>query len=111
MLVHWAGFKLVENIDHTWIKVRSPQTNGIVERLHRTVPNEFYRVTFRRKIYSGIESYRPTSMAGRGSTMSCARIRCAGVTARLRYKPGLTRLGWREKRYFFPETSKRRKPR
>jgi transposase InsO family protein len=45
----------VENIDHTRTKVKSPQTNGIVERFHRTVLNEFYMVAFRRKIYSGIE--------------------------------------------------------
>jgi hypothetical protein len=44
-----------ENIDHTGTKVKSPQTNGIVERFHRTVLNEFYRVAFRRKIYAGIE--------------------------------------------------------
>ena len=45
----------VENIDHTRTKVKSPQTNGIVERFHRTVLNEFYKVAFRRKIYAGIE--------------------------------------------------------
>jgi transposase InsO family protein len=44
----------VENIDHTRTKVKSPQTNGIVERFHRTVLNEFYRVAFRRRIYSSI---------------------------------------------------------
>jgi transposase InsO family protein len=41
----------VENIDHTRTKVKSPQTNGIVERLHQTLLNEFYRITFRKKIY------------------------------------------------------------
>jgi transposase InsO family protein len=45
----------VENIDHTRTKLKSPQTNGIVERFHRTVLNEFYRVVFRRKIYVTIE--------------------------------------------------------
>ncbi len=45
----------VENIDHSRTKVRSPQTNGIVERLHRTMLNEFYRVAMRRKIYRSIE--------------------------------------------------------
>ena len=45
----------VENIDHTRTKVKSPQTNGIVERFHKTVLNEFYRVAFRRKIYASIE--------------------------------------------------------
>jgi transposase InsO family protein len=42
----------VENIDHTRTKVKSPQTNGIVERLHKTMLNEFYRITFRKKLYS-----------------------------------------------------------
>lgn len=42
----------MENIDHTRTKVKSPQTNGIVERLHKTMLNEFYRITFRKKIYT-----------------------------------------------------------
>lgn len=37
-------------------KVKSPQSNGICERFHQTVLNEFYRVTFRKKIYSDIET-------------------------------------------------------
>jgi transposase InsO family protein len=44
----------VEDIDHTRTKAKSPQTNGIVERFHKTVLNEFYRVTFRKKIYRSI---------------------------------------------------------
>jgi transposase InsO family protein len=45
----------VEDIDHTRTKAKSPQTNGIVERFHKTVLNEFYRVAFRKKIYRTIE--------------------------------------------------------
>jgi transposase InsO family protein len=45
----------VENIDHSRTKTKSPQTNGIVERFHKTVLNEFYRIAFRRKIYRSIE--------------------------------------------------------
>ena len=45
----------MENIDHSRTKVKSPQTNGIVERLHQTMPNEFYRVAMRKKIYHSIE--------------------------------------------------------
>jgi transposase InsO family protein len=45
----------VENIDHTRTKVKSPQTNGICERFHKTVLNEFYRVAFRKKLYSTLE--------------------------------------------------------
>ncbi|XVN40666.1 MAG: IS481 family transposase [Rickettsia endosymbiont of Argas persicus] len=45
----------IENIDHTKTKARSPQTNGICERLHRTLKDEFYDITFRKKIYSSLE--------------------------------------------------------
>ena len=45
----------VEDIDHSRTKTKSPQTNGIVERFHKTVLNEFYRIAFRRKIYRSIE--------------------------------------------------------
>jgi transposase InsO family protein len=45
----------IENIDHTRTKARSPQTNGICERFHRTILNEFYRVAFRKKLYASIE--------------------------------------------------------
>jgi transposase InsO family protein len=41
----------IENIDHTRTKARSPQTNGICERFHKTLLDEFYRVAFRKKLY------------------------------------------------------------
>lgn len=46
----------LNEIEHTKTKVKSPQTNGICERFHQTVLNEFYRVTFRKKIYSDIDT-------------------------------------------------------
>ena len=46
----------LESIDHSKTKVRHPQSNGICERLHRTMQDEFYAVTFRRKLYSDLES-------------------------------------------------------
>lgn len=45
----------VEDIDHTRTKTKSPQTNGIVERFHKTLFNEFYRTAFRKKVYTTIE--------------------------------------------------------
>ena len=45
----------VSAIDHTRTKVKSPQTNGICERFHKTILNEFYRVAFRKRIYRTIE--------------------------------------------------------
>lgn len=44
----------VENIDHSRTKVKSPQTNGVCERFHKTMLDEFYRVAFRRKVYGGL---------------------------------------------------------
>ena len=45
----------IEEIDHTFTKAKSPQTNGICERFHKTIQQEFYAVAFRRKIYNSIE--------------------------------------------------------
>ena len=45
----------VENIDHTKTRARRPQTNGICERFHKTILQEFYQVAFRKKIYKSIE--------------------------------------------------------
>jgi transposase InsO family protein len=45
----------LENIDHTRTKARSPQTNGICERFHRTVQNEFYAIAFRKRIYTSLQ--------------------------------------------------------
>src|SRR5215203_2661129 len=41
----------IEDIDHTKTKVKSPQTNGICERFHKTILNEFYQIAFRKKVY------------------------------------------------------------
>lgn len=44
----------IEDIDHSRTKTKSPQTNGICERFHKTVLNEFYRVAFRKTLYRSI---------------------------------------------------------
>ena len=45
----------VKGIEHTKTKARHPQTNGICERFHKTILNEFYQVAFRRKLYQSLE--------------------------------------------------------
>jgi transposase InsO family protein len=45
----------MNDIEHTRTKAASPQTNGICERFHKTILQEFYQVTFRKKIYESIE--------------------------------------------------------
>ena len=44
----------LEDIDHTKTKAKSPQTNGICERFHKTILSEFYQIAFRKKIYESI---------------------------------------------------------
>ena len=45
----------IENIEHTRTKTKSPQTNGICERFHQTIQNEFYASAFRRKLYHSLD--------------------------------------------------------
>jgi transposase InsO family protein len=45
----------INNIEHTKTKTRHPQTNGICERFHKTILQEFYQITFRKKLYSKLE--------------------------------------------------------
>ena len=45
----------LNDIRHKRTKVRSPKTNGFVERFHRTVLDEFFRQAFRTKLYTSVE--------------------------------------------------------
>jgi transposase InsO family protein len=45
----------LNDIEHTKTKTQSPQTNGICERFHKTILQEFYQITLRKKIYDSIE--------------------------------------------------------
>lgn len=49
-------FLAINDIDHTKTKVKSPQTNGICERFHKTILQEFYQVAFRKKVFETIEA-------------------------------------------------------
>lgn len=48
-------FLSVNDIEHTKTKAYSPQTNGICERFHKTILEEFYQVAFRKKIYDNLD--------------------------------------------------------
>ncbi len=48
----------LEDVAHSRTETKSPQTNGIVQRFHKTVLGEFYRVAFRKKIYGSIAELR-----------------------------------------------------
>lgn len=46
----------VNAIEHSKTKAYSPQTNGICERFHKTILEEFYQVAFRKKLYDNLEA-------------------------------------------------------
>jgi len=48
-------FLAINDIEHTRTKAYSPQTNGICERFHRTIKEEFYEITFRKKVYDSLD--------------------------------------------------------
>ena len=48
-------FLQLEEIAHRTTRVRRPQSNGFVERLHRTLLDEHFRVMGRKKFYESIE--------------------------------------------------------
>jgi transposase InsO family protein len=40
----------LNDIEHTKTKAQSPQTNGICERFHKTILQEFYQIILLKKI-------------------------------------------------------------
>jgi transposase InsO family protein len=49
-------FLAVNDIEHTKTKARHPQTNGICERFHKTILQEFYQIAFRKRIYTSLDA-------------------------------------------------------
>ena len=45
----------LEDIVHTRTKAKHPQTNGICERFHRTIQDEFYAIVFRKRMFNTLE--------------------------------------------------------
>jgi hypothetical protein len=54
----------LEDIDHSRTKTKSPQTNGICERFHKTMLDEFYRIAFRKKLYRTIAELQAQRKTG-----------------------------------------------
>jgi transposase InsO family protein len=55
MIHPYQIFLEFNEIKHRKTKVASPRTNGFVERFNRTVLDEFFRETFRNKLYASVE--------------------------------------------------------
>ncbi len=48
-------FLYLNDIEHSRTKARHPQTNGCTERFNQTLLDEFYKVNFRKKVYTSSE--------------------------------------------------------
>lgn len=92
-------FLALSDIEHTKTKVRHPQTNGICERFHRTILDEFYRVSFRKKIYESIEELQKDLdvwLFSYNNERTHQGKKCCGRTPMATFIDGLTI--WREKK-------------
>jgi transposase InsO family protein len=55
MIHPYQIFLELNDITHRRTKVATPRTNGFVERFNRTVLDEFFSETFRKKLYASLE--------------------------------------------------------
>jgi transposase InsO family protein len=55
MIHPYQIFLELYDIKHRRTKVATPRTNGFVERFNRTVLDEFFRETFRKKLYASVK--------------------------------------------------------
>jgi len=79
-------FLHLNDIEHTYIRVRHPQTNGSIERLNQTIQEKFYQVAFRKKLYTSLQEIQADLDDFRPSTtprgQSRARTARAGPLSR-----------------------------
>jgi len=53
----WMSYaREVSFIEYMNTQVRRRQSHGAVERLHQIIQEEFYKITFRKKLYPSLES-------------------------------------------------------
>ena len=48
-------FLHLNDVEHSRTKARHPQSNGCTERLNQIIQDEFYKVAFRKKVYTTLE--------------------------------------------------------
>ena len=77
----------LNDIEHRKTKVRSPRTNGFVERFNGTVLEEFFRPAMHQKLSRASKRCRPTSTLGYTTTTTSGRISDTATRAAGRGRP------------------------
>jgi transposase InsO family protein len=93
-------------IEHTKTRARRPQSNGICEAFHKTVLNEFYKVAFRKKIYSSLEELQKDLdewVEGYNNKRTHQGKRCQGRTPMETFMDGLAPLASKDLEKHFSE--------
>ncbi len=76
-------FLHLNEIEHSRTKAYHPQTNGITEKLNQVIQNEFYKIAFRKTLYTSIEQMQEdldSFMGIYNTKRSNQGKRCAGRT-------------------------------
>jgi transposase InsO family protein len=87
----------IENIDHSRTKTKSPQTNGICQRFHKTMLDEFYRIAFRKKLYRSLTKLQADLDQCSISITTSAPIRADAATAKRPCRSSLAAYPWPER--------------
>lgn len=93
-------------IEHTKTRARRPQSNGICEAFHKTVLNEFYKVAFRKKIYSSLEELQKNLdewLEDYNNKRTHQGKRCQGRTPMETFMDGMTALTSKDLEKHFSE--------
>lgn len=93
-------------IEHTKTRARRPQSNGICEAFHKTVLNEFYKVAFRKKIYSSLEELQRDLdewLVDYNNKRTHQGKRCQGRTPMETFMDGMTPLASKDLEKHFSE--------
>ena len=81
----------LNGIEHRRTKVRSPKTNGFVERFQRTAKEEFFAIALRETFYETVERNRAAGRFGRSpgspTTTLSGRISATATAASARSTP------------------------
>jgi transposase InsO family protein len=89
---------LIDRGSHSRTKTKSPPTGSIVERFHKTMLSEFFRIGFRKKLYGSIADLQADLDQWLEEFNWTRSHQGAGASAKPRCRPSLTQSRSRRKK-------------